>query len=203
MYVCNVMYVMYVCMHVCMYAWMDGWYVCMYVWYVCMVCNVWYGMVCFGLVWYVCMYVCIVLFVCLVVGMYVCMYVGMDGCMYVCICMYMYVLFCFLIFCCVVLCMYVRAYVCMLACMYVGIHTIYIFFFNCTCYSKPLSRAKPLCDLQAFEAGQRLGVVWIHMSVVPSLWLQHAHGCQDMLLISFDKAKRYCQTLQVTPSDNK
>ena len=55
MYVCNVMYVMYVCMHVCMYAWMDGWYVCMYgmyVWYV-MYGMVWYGLLWFGMVWYV------------------------------------------------------------------------------------------------------------------------------------------------------
>ena len=48
----------------------------------------------------------------------------------------------------------------------------------CACYSKPLSCAKPLCDLEAFEAGQRLGVVWIHMPVMPSLLLQHAHGAK-------------------------
>ena len=137
--------------------------------------------------------------------MYVWMDAWMDGWMDVCMYMYVYVctvLFRYFLLCCV---MYVRTYVRMYACMYVCRYTynLHFFFFNCTCYSKPLSRAKPLCDLQAFEAGQRLGVVWIHMSVVPSLWLQHAHGCQDMLLISFDKAKRYCQTLQVTPSDNK
>jgi nuclear pore complex protein Nup62 len=87
------MYVIYVCVCMCVYGWMDRWMdgrtddghmyvlcstdVCMY--YVCMnVCI--YGHI------HVCMYVCIYIYIYIYIRMYFCMYVGVCVCERVLLC---------------------------------------------------------------------------------------------------------------------